>query len=278
MLWNVNSKAETSAGTVAWGKAGEGPPLVLAHGWPWSSFAWHRVLLPLAHVYTVYWYDMPGFGRSAKDPEQPTGLDVQGRVFKEMLDFWKLESPAVFAHDFGGAVTLRAHLLHGASYEELVLMNAVALSPWGSEFFNHVSRHVDAFLPLPLHIHAAIVEAYIRGALADDIDPQDVHDLVSPWLTAEGRISFYGQFAQADDRFTDEIADKLGSTDCPITVLWGEKDPWIPLERGRALADKIGTPLHPLKDAGHLPQLEAPRELLQLIISLPGTLPELEKV
>ena len=252
MLWNVNHKAETSAGTVAWGSAGEGPPLVLAHGWPWSSFCWHRILLPLSHAYTVYWYDMPGYGRSEKTPEQATGLDVQGQVFGEMLAHWELDTPSVFAHDFGGAVTLRAHLLHGISFSDLVLMNVVALSPWGSEFFDHVGRHVDAFIPLPQHIHAAVVRSYIDGALANELDENDLHELMLPWLTPEGHVSFYRQFAQADDRFTDEFADRLGDIACPVTLVWGEKDPWIPIERGQRLASEIGVALHPLKQAGHL--------------------------
>ncbi|WP_319517364.1 alpha/beta fold hydrolase [uncultured Martelella sp.] len=276
MLWNVNQKTETSAGTVAWGSAGEGPPLVLAHGWPWSSFSWHRMILPLSRAYTVYWYDMPGFGRSAKDPEQATGLDVQGLIFKEMLTYWGLESPSVFAHDFGGAVSLRAHLLHDVAYNDLVLMNVVAVSPWGSEFFDHVSRHIDAFTPLPPHIHAAIVAAYIRGALVNEIDEHELHELVSPWLTPEGQASFYKQFAAADERFTDEFADRLNAIACPVSVIWGEKDPWIPIARGHQLAGAIGVQLHPLEGAGHMPQLETPRPLLDLITSLSDTLPELE--
>src|SRR3546814_4443869 len=41
---------------------------------------------------------------------------------------------------------------------------------WGSEFFDHVGRYVDAFLGMPPHIHRAVVEAYIKGAIANDID------------------------------------------------------------------------------------------------------------
>ncbi|RWQ42945.1 MAG: alpha/beta hydrolase, partial [Mesorhizobium sp.] len=87
---------------------------------------------------------MPGYGRSDKGAEQRTSLDVQGEVFAEMLAHWDLEQPTVVAHDFGGATTLRAHLLHGCDFERYVLMNVVAMRPWGSEFFDHVGRHVDA--------------------------------------------------------------------------------------------------------------------------------------
>ncbi|KPP81451.1 MAG: hypothetical protein HLUCCO15_14500 [Erythrobacteraceae bacterium HL-111] len=48
MHWNLNQTVATPAGIVAYGTAGTGPALVLAHGWPWSSFAWHRVIPALA--------------------------------------------------------------------------------------------------------------------------------------------------------------------------------------------------------------------------------------
>ncbi|MBO6718701.1 MAG: alpha/beta hydrolase [Rhizobiaceae bacterium] len=258
-MWNVDQTAETQAGAVAWGSAGKGPALVVAHGWPWSSFSWHRVIPELARHFTVHWFDMPGFGRSNKVAGQSTALDVQGLVFAEMLQFWKLDRPSVIAHDFGGAVTLRAHLLHGVDYERLTLMNVVALSPWGSEFFDHVGRHVDAFTGLPPHIHEAVVCAYIQGALVNALAGDDFERLRAPWLTEEGRVSFYNQFAQADERYTREFEGKLGSIRCPVAILWGEDDPWIPVARGRLLHEKIPqSSFEPLSGVGHLPQLEAP--------------------
>ena len=165
MYWNLSQQVETSAGRVAAGRAGDGPDLVLAHGWPWSSYSWHRIVPALATRFRTHWYDMPGYGRSEMNAEQRTSLDVQGRGFADMLDHWQLERPLVIAHDFGGATTLRAHLLHGRDYARYVLMNVVAMRPWGSAFFDHVGRHVEAFVGLPPHIHQAVVEAYIRGAL-----------------------------------------------------------------------------------------------------------------
>lgn len=143
------------------------------------------------------------------------------------------------AHDFGGATTLRAHLLHGCEYERYVLMNVVAMRPWGSEFFDHVGRHVDAFSGLPPHIHRAIVGVYIRGALIAEIDKGDFEKLVEPWLTEAVNRSFYHQFAQADEKFTAEMEPFFGDTCCPVAILWGEEDPWIPLARGKTLHQRI---------------------------------------
>ncbi|MEM7056374.1 MAG: alpha/beta hydrolase [Pseudomonadota bacterium] len=264
--WNLDGRVSTSAGEVAWGSAGSGPDLVLAHGWPWSSFSWHRVIPDLAKHFHVHWYDMPGYGRS--DQAGPrTGLDVQGQIFADMLSHWGFDQPMVVAHDFGGATTLRAALLHGARYRRYALMNVVAMRPWGSEFFDHVGRHVAAFQGLPPHIHGAVVRAYIEGALAHPIDPNDFDQLVSPWLIDQGKDSFYRQFAQADDRFTAEVEPRFGDISCPTAILWGADDPWIPIERGRALhALMPGSEFIELSGIGHLPQLEAPDRVLQALL------------
>ncbi len=264
MSWQLNDKVDTSAGYVAAGNVGEGQPIVLAHGWPWSSFSWHRLIPTLSKKYQVFWYDMPGYGQSNKYPEQRTSLDIQGRVFSEMLEHWALKNPIVVAHDFGGATTLRAHLLHGCDYERLILMNVVAMRPWGSAFFDHVGKYVEAFLGLPAHIHQAIVEAYIRGALINPITDTDMRQLLAPWLTEEGSQSFYRQFAQADETYTQVLEPLYKDMRCKVNILWGEEDPWIPIERGKQLHGFIPeASFKALPGVGHLPQLEASQLVLE---------------
>ncbi len=266
--WKLDEVHETSAGSVAAGRAGDGPDLVLAHGWPWSSFSWHRVIPKLAQSFTVHWYDMPGYGRSHKSDDQRTSLDVQGEVFAEMMLHWGLSKPQVIAHELGGATTLRAQLLHGCEFEKHLLMNVVAMRPWGSDFFDHVGRHVDAFQGLPPLIHKAVVEAYIKGALVSEISESNFEALVAPWLTEDGAASFYRQFAQADEKYTVEVEPRFGEIRCPTKIVWGENDPWIPLERGKALyALMPEAEFTTIPGAGHMPQLEKTDAVLKAVLN-----------
>jgi len=266
--WNLDANVSTSAGRVAYGIAGDGPPLVLAHGWPWSSFSWHRIIPALSEQFRVHWYDMPGFGSSELSPPRPPSLAVQGEVFTEMLEHWQLDAPMVAAHDFGGTVTLRAHLLHGKEFSDLVLINVVAMRPWGSAFFEHVKAHISAFTGLPRHIHAAIVRAYIDSALVHALSTEDDDQLVAPWLTPAGQIAFWRQFELADEAFTAEVEPQYGALRCPTSILWGADDPWIPISRGMALAERVGVALTPLPGLGHLPQLEAPEVVLRELFAV----------
>ena len=247
---------------VAYAVLGAGPDVVMCHGTPWSSWLWQPYAEALADRFRVHLWDMPGYGTSSKDPDHRVSLDVQGELFAALLQHWGLERPHVVAHDFGGAVSLRAHLLHGAAYASLVLVDPVALSPWGSPFFTLVREHADVFAQLPPAVHEGAVRAYIAGASHRGLRPEELDALVAPWTGEEGQSAFYRQVAQADEAWTDEVEPRYPTIEVPTLVVWGEEDTWIPVDRAHRLAAAIpGAELVLLPDAGHLVQLDQPVRL-----------------
>ncbi|RRH98030.1 alpha/beta hydrolase [Mesorhizobium tamadayense] len=248
---------------IAWGSIGSGAPLVLVHGTPFSSHVWHRIAPALARNHTVYFYDLPGYGRSGKHPGQDVSLGIQNTALAVMLDFWRLGRTKVIAHDFGGATALRAHLIDGCDYERLLLIDPVAVRPWGSPFVQHVRQHETAFAGAPEYIHAAILKAYISGAAARPLSDDELEPYVAPWVGPVGQPAFYRQIAQMDQRFTDEIEGRYGEFRCPVTLLWGEEDRWIPAERGQKLAALLpDCSLDLIPRSGHLMQEDAPEAIV----------------
>lgn len=244
---------------VFWERMGEGPPLVLLHGTPWSSALWRPFAAALAQRFTVHLWDMPGYGRSSKTAEHPVDLGVQGELFADLLRHWGLDRPHLVAHDFGGAVALRARLLHGSEYRSLCLVDVVALSPWGSPFFTLVKENADVFPQLPPDIHRAAVEAYVRGASHRGLRDDDLEMLTTLWLTPSGQRAFYRQIAQADERFTQEVEPHYGRITEPVHIIWGTEDTWIPVDRAHRLQSAIPHASLALIDgAGHLIQLDQP--------------------
>lgn len=248
--------------TVRWHSYGSGPALVFLHGTPWSSALWRPIADALASQFTVYLWDMPGYGGSSKDPSHAVDLGTQGELFADLLIHWSLERPHVIAHDFGGAVALRARLLHGSSYASLCLVDVVALSPWGSPFFNLVKENASVFERLPAEVHQGAVEAYIGGASHRGLRSDDLRMLVEPWLGPVGQTAFYRQIAQADERFTEEIEVLYRELIEPVHIIWGREDTWIPSDRAERLKNLIPDASVTLIDgAGHLIQLDAPAAL-----------------
>ena len=261
---------QSTNGRVAWDRLGSGPPVVLMHGTPFSSYVWREFAEALSGEHTVYVWDMPGFGQSEMHAGQDVSLPGQQRVFTELLDHWGLsEAPAVIAHDIGGAIALRTALLGGMCFNRLALIDVVALSPWGSPFFQLVNQEAEVFEALPPHMHEGLVRSYIETASHRGLRPEVMDMLLEPWLTTEGQAAFYRQIAQADTRDTDEIEHRLHElSSLPVSVIWGTEDGWIPPNRAEKLASLIpGAEVHFLRDSGHLVQEDAPARLAALLVA-----------
>jgi pimeloyl-ACP methyl ester carboxylesterase len=244
---------------IAWGRAGSGPPVVFCHGTPWSSWLWRPFAEALAEEFTVYLWDMPGYGRSSTDAEHSVDFGVQAEAFTALLTHWRLERPHVVAHDYGGAVSLRTHLVHRVPYASLLLTDVVAIPPSGSPFFQLVKQHPDVLAQVPPYIHEALVRAYIQNASHRGVRDDDLAELVEPWLGEAGQPAFYRQIAAYDERFLAENEALLARVEVPTRVLWGTEDSWIPIATGQRLAAGIpGARLIPIESAGHLVHLDAP--------------------
>jgi pimeloyl-ACP methyl ester carboxylesterase len=247
---------------VWWDRRGSGPAAVFCHGTPWSSRLWAPFADALSEQFTTYTWDMPGYGRSSKDAEHSVALDVQGELLRDLLEHWGLRNPHVVAHDYGGAVALRAHLLHGAPFASLALVDVVALAPWGSEFFRLVGEHSDVFAAVPSAVHEGALRAYIAGASHSGLTPEQADTLVAPWLGEVGQAAFYRQIAQADEAYTNQIEPLYPHLDLPVLVVWGLQDRWIPVDHAHRLAATIpGAQLHLLDAAGHLVHFDQPVQL-----------------
>ncbi|MGH3094472.1 MAG: alpha/beta fold hydrolase [Streptosporangiales bacterium] len=244
---------------VAWGRSGSGPALVFCHGTPWSSVVWEPFADALAGEFTVYLWDMPGYGRSSKHAEHAVDLGVQGELLAELFQYWQLDAPHVVAHDYGGAVSLRARLLHGAAYSSLCLVDVVALRPWGSPFFTLVKEHAEVLTQLPPAVHRGALEAYVAGASHRGLRDSALRQLTEPWVTGDGQSAFYRQIAQADEALTAEAEPLLGELAVPTHIVWGTEDTWIPVDRAERLRQAIpGSTVSLIPEAGHLIQYDAP--------------------
>jgi pimeloyl-ACP methyl ester carboxylesterase len=259
---DLTERFEWKGRQIAWSKAGNGPPVVFCHGTPFSSIVWRPFAEALSQDFAVYLWDMPGYGRSSKSPDHPVDFDSQARCFAALLQHWQLDRPHIVAHDFGGAVSLRANLFYDMSYVSLMLIDVVAIPPSGSPFFRFVQQHSAIMAGLPAYIHEAIVRRYIQGASHRPLRDDDVEVLVRPWLGSEGQPAFYRQIVDYDERYLVDNEQRLHHLRIPVRVLWGAEDAWIPTEIGDKLARLIPNATNGIAPgAGHLIHYDAPIRL-----------------
>ncbi|WP_024955705.1 alpha/beta fold hydrolase [Sulfurospirillum arcachonense] len=264
--WNLPFSYEFEGREVRYGIQGEGVPVVLVHGTPWSSFNLRHLIKGLSSYYKVYYFDLLGYGSSDKS-EADVSLGIQNRLLDSLIDYWQIEKPFIVGHDFGGTTVFRNHILDKRDFYKIVVIDPVALSPWGSPFFKHIEKYEMAFSAVPDYIHLAIVEAYIKTAAHQKLNQTTIDGILAPWCGVQGKSAFYRQIAQADSKFTDDFQEKFNEVRSPVLILWGEEDTWIPCKQGNELQRKIeNSKLVTIPNAGHLVIEEKPEILVQEIL------------
>ena len=267
--WSLRKTFDFQGQRVAYDVLGDGPAVVMVHGTPFSSYVWRKITREVARDHQVFVFDLLGYGQSEMRAAQDVSLGIQNRLLAALLKHWRLDRPNVLCHDFGAATALRAHLIDGCDYGKLLMFDAVAIRPWGSPFVQHVRQHEAAFNGIPDYLHRALLAAYIRGAISRPMEDAQLEPYLAPWLGTTGKAAFYRQIAQMDLKYTDEVQGRYGNIRCPVTLLWGTQDDWIPIERGRELAAMIpGCELIEIADAGHLMQEDAPEAIVSAALRL----------
>jgi pimeloyl-ACP methyl ester carboxylesterase len=263
--WNLPYSWDTGRGVVRWDFHGEGPPLVLLHGTPFSSFIWRDVVPVLALENTVYVWDMLGFGESDKDAAD-VSLATQTTVFAGLLSHWEVHQPRVIAHDVGGVVALRAALIDGVDFSDLTLIDAASVTGWGTGgFFQTVRAHPNVFSQLPDWATDALIAAKIRSGSHVGLRPEVLRVYLDQWRTPEGRQAFYRQYAQGGEEHTDELQGQLSALRIPVHVIWGRNDQWLGLDYADRLVQEL--PAHArftlIEGAGHTVPEDQPGALLR---------------
>lgn len=264
--WRLGRRIETSGGKVAYEVFGEGPAVVLVHGTPSRSYLWRDVVPALTDRFSVYVYDLLGFGESERGEGVDVSIAAQGRVLAELVEAWGLEEPAVAGHDIGGAIVLRAHLIEGTSFQRIALLDALVLTPWGTLSLWHVKEHLGAYRTMPPDIFEAYVAARLGQATSRPMDEGAFEAYLSQWRGADGQEAYLRKDEALVERDTAELEPLLGSIRVPVRILWGEEDGWVDPSRAMTLAETIpGAKTEFVAGAGHFVMEDAPEEVAGIL-------------
>jgi len=250
--------------------AGDGPPVLLLHGYPQTGAMWHAVAPALAEDFTVVVADLRGYGASSKprttpdhEPYSKRAMARDGVAVMAALGF---ERFGVAGHDRGARVTYRMALDHPGSVERAAVLDIIPTS----EMYARTTMRLALgmwhwfFLPQPYDLPERLLAGdpegfYFRGreaefhpdALAEYQaalrDPAVIHTICEDYRAG---ATF--------DRELDEADKGARRITCPLLVLWGARGPvgaLDPLAVWREWADDVrGGPV----DCGHHIPEEAP--------------------
>jgi pimeloyl-ACP methyl ester carboxylesterase len=255
--------------TLAYREQGSGPPVLLLHGWPTSSFLWREVMPPIARRNRVLALDLPGFGGSDKPPGARYDFELFGRALDGFLAELEVDEVALAVHDLGGPVGLHWALHHPERVTKLALLNTLVYP----EFSEAVMEFVKACTTPELREQLTSpegLEAAMRLGLADESHlTEDVLAAVrAPFQTAEERRSLADAGIGLQPEGFAEIARRLPSISVPVRIVYGERDrvlPDVADTMARVAGDVPQAVVTSLPDCGHFLQEEAPQEVGELL-------------
>lgn len=246
---------------------GEGTPVVYCHGNPTHGEDWLPFLERGGPAIAI---DMPGWGRSGRPDPQRFDYSMYGlsAFLERCLDELGVERRKLVVHDWGGLALIGAQR-RPQLVERLVVINAVPLLPgyswhWIAQLWRR--RGVGEFLnATTTRSSMAVLMRQARG----DRGPMPAEFVDMVWDHWDGgtRAATLALYRHADpDRLAQAGAD-LVRLACPSLVLWGDRDPYLPVRFARAYADALpNSELEIAPGSGHWPWIDDQR-LIDRILS-----------
>jgi pimeloyl-ACP methyl ester carboxylesterase len=248
-------------------RAGEGPLIVLVHGITSSSDVWRPVIRELAKDHTVVAPDLLGHGRSAK-PRGDYSLGAYASGIRDLMGVLGYESGTAVGHSLGGGVAMQFAYQFPEYTERLVLISSGGLGRDVNPLLRAATLPgSEVVLPVITSEYALRAGEIVGGAVERmglKVGP-DIAEFARGYASlgdGDARAAFLhtlrsvidpgGQRVSALDRLY--LAEQM-----PLLILWGKRDPIIPIEHGRyAHALVENSRLVEIDDAGHFPMLDDP--------------------
>lgn len=199
----------------------------------------------------------PGFEGTPR-PEQLTSIRQLAALYGQLLDALDLQDVTVVGNSIGGWIAAEMALLSSSRISRVVLVDAVGLQLDDAPIVDFFSLTLDQ-----------VADLSYANPDAFRIDPTALPEARRTAM-AGNRVALevYGGHTMADPT----LLGRLPEATVPTLVVWGAADRIVLPEHGRTYAERMPQArFELLDDAGHLPQLETPERLSELVASFART-------
>jgi pimeloyl-ACP methyl ester carboxylesterase len=263
--------------------AGEGPPVLLLHGYTQTSHMWLPLIPVLAKTNTVIAPDLRGAGQSAK-PEggyEKKMLAQDVHALAESLGFPRV---TLVGHDIGLMVAYAYAAQYPAQVERIVLMDAFlpGVGDWKSVWLLRDLWHFHFYGETPLKLVAGRERIYLDHFWNDfaadrthSVSEVDRELYTKAYAQPGGMRAGFSYFAAFPDDAVDFEAFSKTKLTMPMLVLTGEKGSGTFLiEQGRMVASDVKGVV--IEGSGHWLMEEAPAQVIPLLVAFITQKPALE--
>jgi pimeloyl-ACP methyl ester carboxylesterase len=273
----VQTSNATDGFRLAYDRAGEGPPVVLLHGWP-GDRADYRFVVPRLTGHDVVVPDLRGFGDSDKhlaDPATAYSAAAQARGVVALIEELSLRDVVLAGYDIGSRIAQTIAAARPDVVRALVVapplpgIGARILEPGPQREFWYQAFHqltlaeqlIDG-RPDAVRDYLAHFWSHWSGPSFELADP-DLDRLAGRYAAPGAFTASIGWYRAGAGSVARSLAEQApppaGRLHVPTTVLWPEHDPLFPVAWSDRLDEFLSAvKLRHLPLAGHFAPLEAP--------------------
>lgn len=235
---------------------GQGPTILILHGWGGSSDSWTKVSEILAQKgFKVVCPDFPGFGKS-KTPPKIWDLKDYAQWLKNFSDYLNLENFFLLGHSFGGRVAIKFSIFYPEKVKFLILCSSAGIKQkWG------LKEKIIFWLAL---VGNAIFSPKILRRFKDK-----ARNIFYKFLRNRDYAKADGTMKEIMKKIINEdLLPKLSEIKVKTFIIWGQKDNIVPIKHAQIFKEKIeNSKLEILPKIRHSPHLESPEKLSQIILN-----------
>ena len=220
---------------------GQGPHVLLLHGWGGAIESFAPVVDDLQRSYTVAAFDLPGFGKSSLPPTTWGSADY-ARLTLQIMDHLQLNRPHLIGHSFGGQVSIQLAATAPERVGKLVLVCSAGIRTRPA-LATRLKR-TAAGLGKWLAAHGGWIGEKARAAIYRQVQSQD-YASAGPLRPTLVRV------------ITEDLTSLLPRITSPTLLVWGAQDRDVPLAAGQVMARLIpAAQLAVFENAGHFAYLD----------------------
>jgi 2-hydroxymuconate-semialdehyde hydrolase len=238
---------------------GQGPAVVLIHGFASSLETWDTVIPQLVeNGHRVVALDLRGFGWTDRPPGDYSS-EAQARLVLALMDQLGIARASIVGHSYGGGVTLRLALIAPERVDRIALYDAWAYDGQLPAFF-HVARADGVGEAMFATWYGERVEDRMALAFYDQrYVTIELIDAVEAALRRPG--TYAAALAAVRAMHYETVEEQYRTIEHPALLLWGREDRVTPIEIGERLSRELpGARLVVYPGCGHFPMIEHARQ------------------
>ena len=275
-----NEFLDVGAGEVAYRKIGSGPDVLFVHGWPVSGATWRKLLPHLVDHVTCHVIDLPSAGSSRFDADTPMSIQQHITSVQRMVDLLGFDEISVVGHNSGGMIARHA-MAGDQRLRSMGLINTEPPDPsWRFRSFIAARRLPGLSAGLgwvagqPKIRSSKLVfgDAFADRSLLDGEFTEFFFDpLHNNPIARDAAVRLLRSF---DVSHVTDLPAIHRQLDVPVKLVWGDRDPFFPVERAKAMVSTFpNASIDIIEGAGLFSHEEAPAQVAAALLPTLSTSP-----